>query len=110
MPADWFQPIDIDVVSTGEELEGVVVMEIRVGFEIAYAAIRPTPMAIMLSIHPSRRAVIIGTESIVADPTVPIRFCQDSFGNICGRLVVPAGGDDAARQRAGARFLDFPMS
>ena len=67
-------------------------MEIKVGFEIAYAAVQPTPMLIMLSIHPSRRADIIGTESIVADPNVPIGFYHDSFGNVCGRLVAPAGG------------------
>src|SRR5260370_13311647 len=67
-------------------------MEIKVGFEIAHAAVQPTPMVIMLCIHPSRRADIIGTETIVADPDVPIGFYNDSFGNICGRLVAPAGG------------------
>src|ERR1017187_2223803 len=67
-------------------------MEIKVGFEIAHSAVQPTPMVIMLSIHPSRRADIIGTETIVADPDVPIGFYHDSFGNICGRLVAPAGG------------------
>src|SRR4030081_165586 len=49
-------------------------------------------MVIMLSIHPSRRADIIGAETIVAEPNVPIGFYNDSFGNICGRLVAPAGG------------------
>ena len=44
-------------------------MEIKVGFEIAYAAAQPTPMVIMLSIHPSRYSDIIGTESIVTEPT-----------------------------------------
>jgi transglutaminase-like putative cysteine protease len=67
-------------------------MEIKVGFEIAHAAVQPTPMVIMLSIHPTRRADIIGTETILADPDVPIGFYNDSFGNICGRLVAPAGG------------------
>ena len=67
-------------------------MEIRVGFEIAYAAVAPTPMVIMLSIHPSRRHDIIGAETILAEPNVPIGFYHDSFGNICGRLVAPAGG------------------
>src|ERR1035438_5838126 len=67
-------------------------MKIKVGFEIAYAAVQPTPMVIMLSIHPSRFADIIGTETIVADPNVPIGFYRDSFGNVCGRLVAPAGG------------------
>jgi len=67
-------------------------VEIRVGFEIAYAAVAPTPMVIMLSIHPSRRHDIIGTETIIAEPDVGIGFYRDSFGNICGRLVAPAGG------------------
>ena len=67
-------------------------MEIKVGFEIVHAAAQPTPMVIMLSIHPSRRADIIGTETIMAEPNVPIGFYRDSFGNICGRLVAPAGG------------------
>ena len=67
-------------------------MEIKVGFEIAYAAAQPTPMVIMLSIHPSRYSDIVGTESIVAEPDAPIGFYRDSFGNVCGRLVAPAGG------------------
>jgi transglutaminase-like putative cysteine protease len=67
-------------------------MEIEVGFEITCAAVAPTPMVIMLSIHPSRRHDISGTESIVAEPDVGIGFYRDSFGNICGRLVAPAGG------------------
>src|SRR5712691_9044971 len=62
-------------------------MEIKVGFEIAHTAVQATPMVIMLCIHPSRRADIIG-----AEPNVPIGFYHDSFGNICGSLVAPAGG------------------
>src|SRR3954467_10474423 len=67
-------------------------MEIKVGFEISYAAVQPTPMVIMLSIHPSRFSDIVGTEQITAGPDVPIGFYRDSFGNVCGRLVAPAGG------------------
>jgi transglutaminase-like putative cysteine protease len=67
-------------------------MEIKVGFEITYAAAQATPMVIMLSIHPSRYSDIVGTETIVAEPDVPIGFYRDSFGNVCGRLVAPAGG------------------
>ena len=65
-------------------------MEIKVGFEIVHTAVQATPMVIMLSIHPSRRADIIGAETIVAEPNVPIGFYNDSFGNICGRLLAPA--------------------
>src|ERR1700737_1546877 len=67
-------------------------MQSKVGFEITYAAAAPTPMVIMPSIHPSRYSDIIGTESIVAEPDVPIGFYRDSFGNVCGRLMAPAGG------------------
>src|SRR6478752_2205473 len=67
-------------------------MEIKVGFEISHTAVQPTPMVIMLSIHPSRFSDIVGTERIVAEPNVPIGFYRDIFGNICGRLVAPAGG------------------
>ena len=67
-------------------------MEIKVGFEIAYEAAQPTPMVIMLSIHPSRRKDILGSEVIWARPDVRIGYYYDSFGNICGRLVAPAGG------------------
>ncbi|MDB5567492.1 MAG: transglutaminase family protein, partial [Tardiphaga sp.] len=67
-------------------------MEIRVGFEITYAAAQPTPMVTMLNIHPSRHGDIVGTESITTEPNVPITYYRDSFGNVCGRLVAPAGG------------------
>jgi transglutaminase-like putative cysteine protease len=67
-------------------------MDIKVGFEIAYDAAQATPMVIMLNLHPSRHADIIGKETVVAEPDVPIRFYHDSFGNVCGRLVTPAGG------------------
>src|SRR5580698_9532039 len=67
-------------------------MEIKVGFEITYAAANATPMVTMLNIHPSRFADIVGTESLIAEPNVPIGFYRDSFGNVCGRLVAPAGG------------------
>src|ERR1700745_718691 len=67
-------------------------MEIKVGFEITYAAVQATPMVIMLSIHPSRYSDIVGTERIAAEPNVPIGLHRDSFGNVCGRLVAPAGG------------------
>jgi transglutaminase-like putative cysteine protease len=75
----------------GGDGEGLT-MDIKVGFEISYEAAAPTPMVMMLSIHPSRHADIIGRETITAEPDVPIGYYRDSFGNICGRLLAPAGG------------------
>ena len=40
-------------------------MEIKVGFEITYAAAAPTPMVIMLSIHPSRYSDIVGSRDLI---------------------------------------------
>ncbi len=67
-------------------------MRIKIGFDIGYGADVPTPMVIMLNIHPSRRADLIGTDDIIGDPPTPISFYRDGFGNACGRLVVPPGG------------------
>ena len=65
---------------------------IKAGFDIEYGAENPTPMVIMLSIHPSRVGDLVSPETIIAEPNVPIRFYHDSFGNFCGRLTAPAGG------------------
>jgi hypothetical protein len=64
-------------------------MDIKVGFELTYAAAQPTPMVIMLNIHPSRQADIIGQETVVAEPDVPIRFYRDSFDNIAAASLRP---------------------
>ena len=101
--------VSINVVSVGEadersDGEGLI-MEIKVGFEIAYAAVQPTPMVIMLSIHPSRFSDIVGTETHRrrarrADRLLPRQFWQ------CLR---PAGG--ARRRRhacAAARWCAIP--
>src|ERR1700716_1921822 len=82
-------------------------MEIKVGFEIVHTAVQATPMVIMLSIHPSRRKDIIGDEVIAAEPNVGIGFYNDSFGNICGRLVAPAGG---VTLRGNARARDSGLA
>lgn len=66
-------------------------MRIEVGFDIVYETAAPTPMVTLLNIHPSRARDIVGREVIAADPPVLIRYYLDNFGNVCGRLVAPAG-------------------
>ena len=66
-------------------------MLIKIGFDIAYTAPQPTPMVVMLSVHPSRVADLLAPENIVCDPPTPIHYYHDSFGNWCGRLVIPSG-------------------
>ena len=66
-------------------------MKLRVGYDIAYACPAPLPMMLMLNIHPSRSADILSGDRIVTDPPVPITTYYDPFGNLCARLVAPAG-------------------
>ena len=66
-------------------------MLIKIGFDIAYTAPQPTPMVVMLSVHPSRVADLLAPENIVCDPPTPIHYYHDGFGNWCGRLVIPSG-------------------
>ena len=67
-------------------------MKIRIGYDIGYGADVPTPMVIMLNVHPSRQGDLVGIEQISTAPYTPITYYRDGFGNICGRLVAPAGG------------------
>ena len=46
-------------------------MLIRAGFEIAYDCPQPTPMVLMLSVHPSRAADLRAPGYITFDPFVP---------------------------------------
>ena len=51
-------------------------MKIKIGFEIAFDAPQPTPMVILLNIHPSRQADLltpdqITTSSFGANPALP---------------------------------------
>ena len=71
-------------------------MQISIGYDIGYGADVPTPMVIMLNVHPSRLGDLVGTEQIATEPAAPITYYRDGFGNICGRLVVPRNPVPAA--------------
>jgi transglutaminase-like putative cysteine protease len=66
-------------------------MKIRIGYEITYDCPNPTPMLLVLSVHPSREADLVTPHRIVFDPPVQSADYHDSFGNICTRIVAPAG-------------------
>jgi transglutaminase-like putative cysteine protease len=67
-------------------------MRIDIGFDIGFNATQPVPMVVMLSVHPSRVDDLVAPENITCDPPQPIHYYHDSFGNFCGRLIVPPGG------------------
>jgi transglutaminase-like putative cysteine protease len=66
-------------------------MQIRAGFEISYDCPQPTPMLLVLSVHPSRLPDVIGPHQITFEPRIGATPYRDGFGNVCTRIVAPAG-------------------
>src|SRR5256885_15347662 len=66
-------------------------MLIRIGYDISFELANPTPLITMLYVHPSRRDDLQSPEGVGVEPGVPVHTYLDSFGNICGRLLAPAG-------------------
>jgi transglutaminase-like putative cysteine protease len=66
-------------------------MRIQAGYEIAYDCARPTPMLLMLRVHPSRQADLETPERITFDPPVRATEYKDGFGNLCTRITAPPG-------------------
>ena len=66
-------------------------MKIQAGFDIAYDLPQPTSIVLMLTVHPSRAHDLLTPHEILFSPTVESRAYLDSFGNICTRIMVPAG-------------------
>jgi len=66
-------------------------VKIRIGYEIKYDCPKPTPMLLVLSAHPSRQADLVTPQRIAFDPPIASTDYNDSFGNICTRILAPAG-------------------
>jgi transglutaminase-like putative cysteine protease len=66
-------------------------MLIRIGFEIAFECPQPTPMLMMLRLHPSLGDRVIEHDYLASDPALSIDTYLDGFGNLASRTVLPAG-------------------
>jgi transglutaminase-like putative cysteine protease len=66
-------------------------MQIRVGYEIVYECVQPTPMVLMLHVHHSRAPDLAVPDHLITEPVVPVHAYRDAFGNWCSRIVAPAG-------------------
>lgn len=70
-------------------------MRIRAGYDLSYECAQPTPMLLALSIHPSRRIDLLTDQVLrITAPggsAVQSHDYVDSFGNVCTRIVAPAG-------------------
>jgi len=67
-------------------------MLIRAGYDIAFSSSQDVPMLANLSVHPSRNKDLRTAHRIFTTPDVPLYDFVDSFGNICTRFTMPAGG------------------
>lgn len=66
-------------------------MLIRIGYDITFDLANPTPIVAMLYVHPSRHDDLATPETVKVEPDVPVHTYTDSFGNVCGRVLAPAG-------------------
>jgi transglutaminase-like putative cysteine protease len=73
-------------------------MHIRYGYEIELTCDQEMPLVTMLDIHPSRRGDVTAPDDMQAsglsikEPIDTSNTYLDQFGNICRRIVAPAGG------------------
>jgi transglutaminase-like putative cysteine protease len=66
-------------------------MQIRIGYELIYECVQPTPMILNLNVHYSRASDLQSPDVLHVDPAVPMSMYRDGFGNWCTRLVAPKG-------------------
>jgi transglutaminase-like putative cysteine protease len=66
-------------------------MRIRAGYDIAFTMAQPTPMILMLTVHPSRAKDLLAEAKLRVTPKMPIREYRDVFDNVCTRITAPPG-------------------
>ena len=66
-------------------------MIIKLGFDIEFELAGPTPIILMLYVHPSRQANLLDEERIIVEPDIPLHDFTDLYGNRCARIFAPAG-------------------
>ena len=54
-------------------------MQIRLGFDIVYECPQPTPMLLLLRVHPSRENDLLGPDQVITEPSVPVQSYLDGF-------------------------------
>jgi transglutaminase-like putative cysteine protease len=72
-------------------MKGINSMKIRVGYELVYSFPQQTPMILTVNIHYSRASDIVVPDRLTTEPFVPVSAYRDAFGNLCTRIVAPAG-------------------
>jgi transglutaminase-like putative cysteine protease len=66
-------------------------MLIRVGYEMVFDIPTPVPMLLMLALRPERAPSVRRPGGLRVEPEAPVVTFTDGFGNVCSRIVAPAG-------------------
>ncbi len=66
-------------------------MLIRLGYEMVFQVPSPTPILLMLFVHPSQAISLLEPDRVQVEPGAPLREFTDAFGNRCGWLMAPPG-------------------
>lgn len=66
-------------------------MEIRIGFDLLFEFSAETALVLLLNVHPSRAFDLLRSDKIETIPALPSQRYVDRYGNICTRLLAPAG-------------------
>ena len=67
------------------------VVQIRIGYDLSFEVPQPTPMQLMLYVHPEQAPALQRPESIVVEPPIAVDSFVDWFGNRAARILAPAG-------------------
>src|SRR5262245_61544944 len=66
-------------------------MLIRIGYELRFDVPQPTPMLLMLYVHPDTVSALERPERLEVSPATSVTDYIDSFGNRPARIVAPGG-------------------
>jgi transglutaminase-like putative cysteine protease len=66
-------------------------MRIKIGYDLIFEAPGPTPMLLMLYVHPSREKDLEEPEKLKLEPNLRVDNFLDGFGNKVGRIAIPQG-------------------
>jgi transglutaminase-like putative cysteine protease len=75
-------------------------MHIQIGFDIELSVTAPMAFIYLLHVHPSRQGDLWAPEQVQLQPGLQSEEYFDGFGNLCGRVNVPAGVDKIRFQNA----------
>jgi len=78
-------------------------MLIRIGYDLTFEFTAPTPMTLMLYVHPDRAGDLVEPEKLILEPDIPYQDFLDVFGNRVAKVVAPTG---LLRMRSESRIRD----